>query len=192
MVLRRLYRMAVHDTDETFGGRRDFLKLAAGAAITEEAGRELADDGGDETTVLDALSPHQVEEAVAKIKVDISYRESEVTGNPNNTNTPTGPGTPESNSTPTGGSSRIVDYKDFETGLKSQSPESLTYVEGALEADPGDVNDVSFESDGLYIDSTVAEWDHPDMDQSMRTYLENAEQSGDLDEWLSKYEKQNL
>lgn len=88
------------------------------------------------------------------------------------------------------GSGGINNYSRFESGLQNQSSQSLDYVEGALESDPGQVGEVSFESDGLYVDSTVAEWDR--MDRSMKNYLERAEKSGDLDEWLSEYESQNL
>lgn len=88
------------------------------------------------------------------------------------------------------GSGGINNYSRFEAGLKNQDSESLSYLEGALEADPGGVDEVSFESDGLYVDSVLAEWG--EMDNSTRNYLQKAEKSGDLDEWLTRYEEENL
>lgn len=90
------------------------------------------------------------------------------------------------------GSGGINNYSRFESGFQNQNSESLEYVEGALEEDPGTVSGVSFESDGLYVDSTVVEWDNPKMDGAMRDYLEKAEKSGNLADWLSTYEQRNL
>jgi len=182
--------MVRHDTDETFS-RREFLAMAAGGTIAaEETGRELQGKG-DATTALDAATPHQVGDAVSKLDVDVSYggetSSSTSERQTTETSTPTAAETHTQEQTPT----PTPDYSGFAEGLQSQNSSSVEYVEGALEADPGQVETVEVDDEGLYVDSVLIEWDAPEMTDSMEQYLRSAAEEGNLAQELSNYETQN-
>lgn len=89
-----------------------------------------------------------------------------------------------------GGTTPDQGYDTFAEGLEAQDQSSVEYIEGALEADPGLVDEASVEDDGLYVDSVRVEWS--EIDSSTEEYLRDAAEDGDLAQALSEYEQENL
>jgi serine/threonine protein kinase len=78
-------------------------------------------------------------------------------------------------------------YEDFEEGLDNLDQEDISYFQGALDADPGYVQDVEIGSEYIFFDSVALEYDR--MSQDMEQYLNRAEETGNIESWLERYER---
>jgi hypothetical protein len=80
----------------------------------------------------------------------------------------------------------VGNYSEFASQI--QNSDSAGYIEGALQADPGEVEEVRVGDDGVYFDSVVAEWS--EMDQSTEEYLRSAAEESNLTELFRQYENE--